>query len=577
MRARHLLLAAAAGVALADASIVTLALPDLLRALDTTVEGVASVIAVYTIVLAIALVPAERLARRHGPARVGAAGLALMAAASVVCAAAGSLVVLDVARGIQALGGAVGLIAAFELLAGRQAGAPRLWTAAAVLSTAVGPAVGGALTQAFDWRAIFVFQAPVALLAAVACARSSADDAALTSGGPRAAAPGGPGVPTSPGPVALAPSERVGAARWPLAPTLALALVSAALSAVLFLLVLLLVAGWSEQPLEAALFVTVIPVAAVAGSRISGPPLARAVAGCALAGGGVLALAWLPDAHLAWTVVPQALAGLGLGLALPALAGELLPERDAADAAHLLTIRHAGIAVALIALAPVVAHNLDAATHRAKERGVALVLDAPLPPQAKLRLAPGLLAGVNSQRPRAGLRQALDEHRADVTGSDAAAYETLAKHADATLVTAVGEAFRAAFVVTGALGFLAALALLLGAGATLAAGAVAPVAAAAALAVAAPVAYAAAHHAVAPEPVTIADPCKPRPLPQGGGITGLLQNDALKLLDRAACRYGSSREELVLALADEGERKRFVERHRVDPRTVGGILQGLFG
>ncbi len=62
---------------------------------------------------------------------------------------------------MQAAGAAAALVAGFALLRG-----DRLWTAAAVFGTAVGPALGGALTQAFDWRAIFLFQAPVALAAA---------------------------------------------------------------------------------------------------------------------------------------------------------------------------------------------------------------------------------------------------------------------------------------------------------------------------------------------------------------------------------------------------------------------------
>src|SRR3954453_22969413 len=52
---RSRLLAVAAGLALADASVVTLALPRLLTQLDATVEGVAAVIGVYTVVLALAL------------------------------------------------------------------------------------------------------------------------------------------------------------------------------------------------------------------------------------------------------------------------------------------------------------------------------------------------------------------------------------------------------------------------------------------------------------------------------------------------------------------------------------------
>src|SRR3954452_5690204 len=112
-RRGSLILAVAAGLALADASVVALALPALLQELDTTVEGVAAVLGVYVFVLALALVPAERALRRVGPARLGAAGFALFALASLGCAAADSLPVLLVARSFQAAGGAAGLVAAF--------------------------------------------------------------------------------------------------------------------------------------------------------------------------------------------------------------------------------------------------------------------------------------------------------------------------------------------------------------------------------------------------------------------------------------------------------------------------------
>jgi MFS family permease len=94
VRVRHLLITLAAGLALADASVVTLALPDLLVDLHTTVEGVAAVIGVYTVVLALALIPAERAMRRIGPGRTGAVGLTLFAVASLVCAASNSLPLL---------------------------------------------------------------------------------------------------------------------------------------------------------------------------------------------------------------------------------------------------------------------------------------------------------------------------------------------------------------------------------------------------------------------------------------------------------------------------------------------------
>jgi hypothetical protein len=288
-------------------------------------------------------------------------------------------------------------------------------------------------------------------------------------------------------------------------------------------------------------------------------------------GGGVLALAWLPGASLWWTVIPQALAGVGMGMALPALGGGLLPERTPRDAVQLLAVRHAGIAVILAIAAPIAAHQLDVATQTAKERGVALVLDAPLQPQDKLQLAPALLKGVDSDEPRAGLRRAVAAERDRFTGRDRATYDRLGQRADETLVAAVGEAFRSSFLLAGACGLLAAL--LLAAGAQLAA-----LAAAGALTIAAPASYLALHDALAPEVPAILDPCTAkRTPPQSGGVAGALQDQALKLLDSTACRLHSSREELVLALADPSEARRFQREHGVNPRSLGGLLRVLLG
>lgn len=547
MRWRHVVIAVAAGLALADASVVTLALPELLHELHTTVEGVAAVLGVYTVVLALALIPAERVQRGVGAPRMAAGGLVVFGTASVLAGVSGSLGLLLAARGVQAVGGAAALVAAFALLEPDGAAGDRgrrLWLGAAVLAAAVGPALGGLLTELFSWRAIFYVQAPVAAVAAVAALAEPTRDVRPkphTSGGVR------------------------------FGPAVALALVSAALTAVLFLLVLLLVAGWDVTPLAAAATVTVIPAGALIGSRIGGQAHARAAAGCALVGAGVLALAFLPDAHVAWTFVPQAAAGLGMGLALPALGGDLLPERDPQDAARLLVLRHAGIALALILLAPIVSHELTNSTERAKERGVAVVLDAKLNPTDKLRLAPSLLAGVDEQQPRHGLRAALRKGRGTVGDSEHAAYDDLATRVDDTLVLAVGEAFRTAFLVTGALALLAAAAVISKATRTTA------LAGVAATTVALPLAYAALHHKYAPAAVELRDPCEQRPLPQTGGLEGFIQDRALELLDTTACKAGSSREELVLGLADEQERRRFEKKHGTDPRSLSAILQGLLG
>jgi MFS family permease len=626
---KRALIAAASGLVLADAAVVTLALPPILLELDTTVEGVAAVIAVYTGVLAVALPVAAAL---HGRA-TGPAGALLFTAASVGCASADSLELLLVMRGLQALGGAALLATAFDALDGGGAGR-RLWIGAAVAGTAAGPTLGGLLTELFDWRAIFIAQAPVALAAAPALLRAA----------PRASRAGA---------APRAPSDLLAA--------VALTLLSGALTAVVFLLVLLLISGWSVEPLAAAAAVSVLPVAAVAGSYLRAPAATRAVAGCLLVAGGIACLALLPEASVAWTIAPQLLAGVGMGMAFPALAGELLPERTRGQAAALLSLRHAGITLVLVALAPIVAAELDEQVELARERGTAVVLDAALPPTDKIILAPRLFAEIETDDPRDALARAvarerravgrgdrdlmsrledleghlgggtggllgeleqleeqyggglLDELNERLGGSTSrkelrSELDVLADELDEIVLAAVDAAFSPAFAITGGMALLAALVLLpgrrrgppaaaggapgtgprgtlrapaeggRGPGAgprgTLRAGAIL---AALAVALALPAAYAIARTELEPEPVEIADPCEDRERDSVGGVEGAAEDVALDALDRAACEFGSSREELVLALFDEESRRAYEREHGVDPRSLEELLRGIVG
>jgi MFS family permease len=556
MRLARPIVAVGVGLALADASVVTLALPELIVELDTTVEGVAAVLGVYTLVLAAALIPAERLRRLVGSTRLGVWGFVVFAAAGAGCGVVDSLAPLLILRGVQALGAAGGLVAGFAFLTAEERGRERLWTAAAVLGAAAGPALGGVLTELFDWRAIFLIQAPVGILSA-----------AVLVGGGTAGAPIEPGA----APERERPPTRE---RIQLGPAIALALVSAALSAVLFLLVLLLVSGWSLSPLEAALVVAIVPAAALVGTRIPGHPRVLATAGCALVGAGVGALAFLPSASVTWTVLPQVLAGLGMGLALTSLVGPLLPERTPAQTASLLAIRHGGITLALLLLAPITAAQIDDSVAETRERGAALVLDAELGPLDKIELASAVTADLDPVDPRQTLRNSLDAAAAGV-GDDpetVAVYDDLTARADETLVTGINEAFAVAFLVTGALALLGALAVFpwRGGGATR----VSLVVAGSALTLAA--GQAAVSTSAEPEPVAIEDPCEERELPGTGGIEGILQDVALIGLDRAACEFGSSREELAIALVDEDAAAEYEAEHGVDPRSID-LARGALG
>jgi hypothetical protein len=54
-----------------------------------------------------------------------------------------------------------------------------------------------------------------------------------------------------------------------------------------------------------------------------------------------------------------------------------------------------------------------------------------------------------------------------------------------------------------------------------------------------------------------------------------VQRLVLRAVDKAACRLHASREELILAIADDAEAKRFARRHGVDPRSLRSLLQLL--
>jgi len=365
MRIREYVWAATVGLVLADSSIVTLALPEILRQFDASVFGVSWVLTTFNIVLAAAVLPAARTARRLDARAVWAAGICVFAAASLWCALSESIGVLIAGRCVQALGGAFVVSAAIELTAGTRGShraAAGVWGAAGVVGLAVGPAAGGLLTELLSWEAIFVLQVPVVL--------------AL----PAAFAPASRAVEAGP------------AGRLELAPEAALGLLSAGLTGALFLLVLLLIEGWRNTPLEAAAVVSVMPAATVGGALIVrrfGHARTVVASGAVLVGGGLAALGLLPDAAVGWTVPPQLLIGAGLALALPGLTQRALSARDPKGerAAATVAARHAGIVVGLLVLTPIFTAELDSQHEAARLSGTALLLDAPLSPGTKVDLA----------------------------------------------------------------------------------------------------------------------------------------------------------------------------------------------
>ena len=433
-------LALAVGLVLADGSIVVLALPEIYREIDSSVTGVTWVLISFNLVLAAAALPAAMLARRAGAGRVAAVGLAVFAGASLACGAAEELTTLIAARCVQAVGGAAAVTAALELMPmalGSERRAAGAWAAAGAAGAALGPAVGGVLTELVSWQSIFLLQVPLALLAGVP----------LLSVALREREPGT--IERS-----FAPTGRPH-----LAANLALALVSAAIAAALFLVVLLLIEGWRLSPIEAAIVVSVMPAAALlAGPLARQVPSsrARAAAGAILVAGGLAGLALMPSAEIAITFMPQVLVGIGLSLVLSALTETALGGR-APQAIHggwTIASRHAGVVVGLLLLTPVFTADLDEQRRNAIGAGTAVVLDAEVDPSLKVELADRISTQLEGEEDRVPVIDPAFEPLPEDPADRAAVLELKAALQD-QLDRAATSAFSTSFLIAALLALLA--------------------------------------------------------------------------------------------------------------------------
>jgi MFS family permease len=325
------------------------------------------VITSYNLVVALVAFALVPFARRLRPGATTVVGLGLFLVASIGCAAAPAIAVLIGFRCLQGAGAALLLAGSLALLGSLERSAARgraLWIGAGTVGVAIGPALGGVLTELFDWRAIFAAQAPAAALALLATRRVRAEPVA-------------PGA----GPIGRA-------AR---AANLGLGLLFAALAGALFLAVLLAVTVWGLSPAVGALAVSALPAAALAARPLERLVLPRTAvgAGVTLLALGLLALALLPGRHVGLAAAALGLCGAGLGLTLPIVSDAALGGAGSAPRTTTLSIgaRHAGFVLALVLVAPLLAHTLERDGTRATLAGTAAILDADVPLTTKVPLA----------------------------------------------------------------------------------------------------------------------------------------------------------------------------------------------
>lgn len=153
-----------------DNLVMTNALPVLHRELGASVEELQWFVNAYTLAFASTILIASALGDRFGRRTVFLIGIVLFAAGSVAAALSSDPSQLIAARALQGFGGAGVLPLSLALLAGGVSHARRpmaigIWGGVSGLGVAVGPLVGGAVMEGWNWQAIFWLNIPVAIIA----------------------------------------------------------------------------------------------------------------------------------------------------------------------------------------------------------------------------------------------------------------------------------------------------------------------------------------------------------------------------------------------------------------------------
>jgi EmrB/QacA subfamily drug resistance transporter len=391
---------------LLDVTIVNVALPSIQDDLGSSLTDLQWVVDSYVLALAALTLTAGSLADRLGRKLVFTAGVAAFTAASLLAGFASDTLTLDLARGLQGIGGAAMFGTVLALIAQEFAPSERktalgIWGAVVGVGVAVGPLVGGVLVDSLGWESIFFVNVPVGALTiglAIAKLREARDpspgrldwagfvtfssalfllvfavlrgnDAGWSSAEIVGSLAAGVALAAAFAAIELrsqSPMLDVRLFRVPAFTGAALAAFAVAASAfsMLLFIVLYLQNALGYSPLQAGL--RLLPITAMAfvfsplAARLSERVPLRALigGGLALAGAGLLVAGGL-DVDSEWTALLAGLflIGAGVGVVNPSVAEAAIsvvpPARAATGAAINNTFRQVGIAVGIAALGAV--------------------------------------------------------------------------------------------------------------------------------------------------------------------------------------------------------------------------------
>ncbi len=168
---------------LLDITVVNVALPDIQRDLNASLSSLQWVVDAYSLTLAAFLLTAGSLGDRLGRSRVFSIGFAIFTFASFLCGIAGDPTLLNLARGLQGVGGAAMFATSLALIGQEFHGRDRatafgVWGATVGGAVAIGPLVGGLITEHLGWEWIFFVNVPIGVLAIALTERKLANVAA---------------------------------------------------------------------------------------------------------------------------------------------------------------------------------------------------------------------------------------------------------------------------------------------------------------------------------------------------------------------------------------------------------------
>ncbi|HEX3392068.1 MAG TPA: MFS transporter [Solirubrobacteraceae bacterium] len=157
---------------LLDITVVNVALPSIQHALQSNFQDLQWVVDAYSLTLAAFLLTGGALADLFGRRLLFTIGLVVFTASSAVCGLSTTPLMLNLARGVQGVGGALMFATSLALIAqafqGRERGtAFGVFGAVTGAAVAAGPLIGGVITSAIGWEWIFFVNVPIGALAVV--------------------------------------------------------------------------------------------------------------------------------------------------------------------------------------------------------------------------------------------------------------------------------------------------------------------------------------------------------------------------------------------------------------------------